>query len=93
MKRAFVVFAALVLLVGSAFAQEWSAEQKEVIAQIKTCWDANVRAYQEKNSDPFFAACSCEKDAYWWVVNSQIFGHDFTKDSDTVSLSFRTVFH
>ena len=71
MKGASAVFCAvlLVLLAGSAMAQEWSAEQKEVIAHIKTCWDANVRAYQEKNSDPFFAACPCEKDAYWWVAS------------------------
>ena len=70
MKKASVVLCALLLLLsaGSAMAQEWSAEQKEVIAQIKACWDANIRAHQDKNTDHFFAACPCEKDAYWWVT-------------------------
>lgn len=27
------------------------------------------------------------------LVNSQTFGHDFTKDSDSISLNFRTPFH
>lgn len=69
-KVSFVLcFLSLVLLAGSTMAQEWSTEQKEVIEQIKACWNANVRAYQEKNSDRFFAVCPCEKDAYWWVAS------------------------
>jgi hypothetical protein len=71
MKSTSVVLCALVLILhaGSAMAQEWSAEQKEVIAQIKACWDANNRAHQEKNFDLFTAACPCEKDGYWWVTS------------------------
>ena len=53
MKRASVVVHTLllVLLAGSAMAQEWTAEQKEVIAQIKAIWDVEIRAIQEKNAN------------------------------------------
>ena len=71
MKKTLVVMCSLllVLFAESGMAQEWSAEQKEVIAHIKACFDANVRTHQDKNTDHFFAACPCEKDVYWWVAS------------------------
>ena len=71
MKKASVVFYALllVLLTGSAMAQEWSAEQKEVIAHIKACFDAETRALQEKNPELWLAAFPCEQDAHHWVAS------------------------
>ena len=71
MKRASVVVHTLllVLLAGSAMAQEWTAEQKEVIAQIKAIWDVEIRAIQEKNADLWLAAFPCDKDAYHWIAS------------------------
>ena len=70
MKKASVVLCALllVLLAGSATAQEWSAEQKEVIAHIKGCWDGWYKGLQEKNFDLWLNACPCEKNTYWWIA-------------------------
>jgi ketosteroid isomerase-like protein len=70
MKKASVVMGLLllVLLAGSANAQEWSAEQKEVIAQIKVCWDGWVKAFEEKNYDLWAKSCPCDNNAFAWFT-------------------------
>jgi hypothetical protein len=68
MKKAAVVFGLSLLFAVSAFAQEWSAEQKEIIAHIKACWDGWYKGLQEKNFDLWLDVCPCEKNTYWWIA-------------------------
>jgi len=65
MKR-FVVTVILVLIPFTVFAQNWTAEQKEVIEHIKGCWDAWKEAFIKKDLQIWLDACPCIEDFADW---------------------------
>lgn len=59
----------VLLIPFASSAQNWTAEQQEVIDQIKSCWDAWVKALGEKNYDIWAEACPCDEDAVGWSAS------------------------
>ena len=58
----------VLLIPFAATAQNWTAEQQEVMDHIKSCWDAWEKAFEEKNFDIWAEACPCDEDhAMWWT--------------------------
>lgn len=63
-------FLVLVLFISfSVSAQNWTAEQKEVIEHIKSCWDGWNKAFVEKNFDFWAEVCPCENGHAYWFTN------------------------
>ena len=65
MKKLIIVIFLIIPL--SAQAQEWTPEQREVIAAIKECWEGWNKAEQEKNPDNYFGECGMDDSLFWWA--------------------------
>jgi len=52
-----------------AQAQQWTAEQQEVLEFITGCWDAWVEALADETPDRFFEACPQDDDVLFWSTD------------------------
>ena len=56
------------ILAGPLSAQNWTAEERGVIDQIETCWDAWIEAQEAGGPDLFFERCPYdERASMWWT--------------------------
>ncbi len=55
----------LTCAVGPLFAQNWSADEKELVAQIQACWDGWVEARTAGDVTVFESACPLGNYVYW----------------------------
>jgi ketosteroid isomerase-like protein len=60
----------VLLIPFAASAQNWTAEQQEVIDHIKSCWDGWVKALEAKNYDIWADVCPCDKDGAYWFTSA-----------------------
>ena len=69
MKR--LIYSALVCLIPiTAFGQNWTPEQQEVIDHIKTCWDGWVDAKEQNDISPWVDVCPGDESAASWFTDS-----------------------
>lgn len=64
-RKAPAAVAFVFLLPMVAHAQEWTVEQREVIEQLKTCWDIWEDALQAGDPDPWLEMCADPAFTYW----------------------------
>ncbi|NNF11961.1 MAG: hypothetical protein HKN72_01980 [Gemmatimonadetes bacterium] len=63
--RTFLI--ALVLFTASPLsAQEWNAEQQDLLDHVTQCWDAWVDALADQTPAAFLAACPWDERGHWW---------------------------
>lgn len=71
-----MVLAVLVLSLGSALstepAERWSAEQRDVLSQIDSCWAAWAEAAQAKDISIWERACPASDDLLWWWTSDAV---------------------
>ena len=62
-----LALASLALLVATpAFAQQWTAEEQEVIDTITMCWDAWVEASADETPAHWYDTCRPDENALMW---------------------------
>lgn len=70
MKRATVLLFGLLLMVPSPMvAQEWTAEEQDLLDHIKTCWDAWIDTRSQPDYERFFQRCPWDQDVSMWWTN------------------------
>ncbi|UCF19188.1 MAG: nuclear transport factor 2 family protein [Gemmatimonadota bacterium] len=69
LRRFSLAVIALALACASpAQAQQWTAEQQEVLDFITGCWDAWVGALADETPDAFYETCRQDEDVlFWWT--------------------------
>ena len=64
--RALTLLLTAGLVAVPAEAQEWNAEQQDLIDHVTMCWDAWVDALTDETPDRFYSACPEDESAHWW---------------------------
>ena len=54
----------------TASAQNWTPEQQEVIAHIKTCWDGWIKAFEQKDRGLWDEVCPCAEGFTLWGTHN-----------------------
>ncbi len=68
--RALTLLLTAGFIAAPAEAQEWNAEQQDLIDHVTTCWDAWVDALADETPDRFLDACpNDERGHYWWTAD------------------------
>ena len=62
--RSLFLIAAAFLIVAPAAAQQWTADQQEVISQLEECWDIWLEAASEGQPDAWLDRCT-DDFRYW----------------------------
>ena len=66
-----LTLASLALLVATpAFAQQWTAEEQEIIDFTNECWEM----WQQEEVDGYLSDCWHEDITFWWAPDSMPFG-------------------
>lgn len=63
--RALLLTILTAFVVSPVFAQNWTPEEKELVAQIHACWDGWVEARMAGDVSAFENACPLGNYAYW----------------------------
>jgi len=71
MKHLSIILAIVVLCAVPAVAQNWTAEQKEVIAAVKKCNDLWSEAVMKKDMNHYVSQCEPE-DTRWWSTDKGV---------------------
>lgn len=69
MKRILLVFSFMIACTITVYSQTWSAEQQQVIAQVKNCFDKWWAAVKTGDSASFRSACPCDADFAIWSTD------------------------
>ncbi len=71
MRRFSLAVVALALAYATpAQAQQWTAEEQEVLEFITECWDAWVEALADETPDHFYETCrQDERTLFWWTTD------------------------
>ncbi len=64
--RALTMALTLSLVAAGAAAQEWSADQQDLIDHVRTCWDVWVEALADETPDRWLEACPIDGRSHWW---------------------------
>ena len=68
--RALTLASLALLVAAPAFAQQWTAEEQEVLDTITMCWDAWVAALADETPDHFYETCRIDEDQLFWDTSS-----------------------
>ena len=78
--RALALASLLFLMATPAVAQQWTAEEQEVIDTMAMCWDAWTAAIPNETTDYFFRTCQPDEDAlFWWTTEGAPQSYDFVR--------------
>lgn len=60
-------------------AQQWSADQQEVLDVLESCWNTWMEALAANDPEMFISACWHEDGMYWWTVDGAPNDTDFLR--------------
>ncbi len=63
--RVLAVIVLVTALAPEAVAQQWSAEQEEVLDHLVECWDIGMGGFKSGSHERWIAECSTPEQTYW----------------------------
>jgi len=69
----------LLLVPGPTLAQQWSAEEQEVLDQLAECWDIWMEGTESGSPDRWMEMCAVPELTYWGAQDGAPLNNDFTR--------------